>query len=260
MAMNWIFPFGEPVKDVVQKVRTPKKVFVLGVYASAVHARWISPEGKTLVNALAVASEPYIFWRGDKAEEIISRINKRLPEGAGQLVPPNSKLNGPSGNVLDDKILAPLGLNREDAWLCDLVPHSCMNPSQEKAIARSYLPLSKKFGLPTPTVPTVPRELADDARRSEILKELKKSQATKLILLGDQPIRWFLRDFPPNFKRLSDFIKLGDDHYGEYVPVDIAGKTYDVLALAHPRQIGGLGLSSPDWQKRHEVWIKKQGA
>lgn len=259
MASKGIFPFGESVQDVVQKDRAPKKVFVLGVYASAVHARWINPEGKTLVKALAVASEPYIFWRGDKAEEIIGRISKKLPQGVGQLVPPNSELNGPSGNVLDENILKPLGLTREDAWLCDLVPHSCMNPSQEKAIARSYLPLTKKFGLPIPTVPTVPRELADDARRGEILKELKKSQATKLILLGDQPIRWFLKTYDNRWKKLLDFTANGNS-YGSSVSIPIGDVHYEVIALAHPRQIGGLGLSSPEWQKRHNAWVGKQGA
>jgi hypothetical protein len=57
------FPFGQPVLEVVQTDRTPKSVFVLGVYASAVHARWVSTSEKTVVNALAVVSEPYIFWR-----------------------------------------------------------------------------------------------------------------------------------------------------------------------------------------------------
>jgi hypothetical protein len=34
-----IFPFGQPVLEIVQADRTPKCVFVLGVYASAVHAQ-----------------------------------------------------------------------------------------------------------------------------------------------------------------------------------------------------------------------------
>ena len=50
------FPFGQPIKRVVQTDRSPKRVFVLGVYASAVHARWCNDRGKQLVRALAVAS------------------------------------------------------------------------------------------------------------------------------------------------------------------------------------------------------------
>jgi hypothetical protein len=63
---NAQFPFGQPLKLVKQRDRTPKKVFVLGVYTSAVHAKWLSAEGKRLCQALAVASEPEIFWNGEK--------------------------------------------------------------------------------------------------------------------------------------------------------------------------------------------------
>ena len=62
--MHYQYPFGQEVRRLVQEDQTPKKVFVLGVYASAVHARWIR-DGKTVCNALAVASEPRIFWDGN---------------------------------------------------------------------------------------------------------------------------------------------------------------------------------------------------
>ncbi len=74
MTKYFYFPFGQKLKKVEQKDRSPKKVFVLGVYASAVHARWVDKNGKQKVSALAVASEPEIFWTGKNAEEIISRI------------------------------------------------------------------------------------------------------------------------------------------------------------------------------------------
>ena len=46
------FPFGQPVLPLVQQDRRPQKVFVLGVYASAVHARWRGPDGAEIVKAL----------------------------------------------------------------------------------------------------------------------------------------------------------------------------------------------------------------
>ncbi len=52
------FPFGQPVKDVVQKDRSPKKVFVLGVYASAVHAKWLDAKDKLLVRAIRASAKP----------------------------------------------------------------------------------------------------------------------------------------------------------------------------------------------------------
>ena len=80
--MSYYFPFGTELHPLVQEDKTPKKVFVLGVYASAVHARW--KKGKQIIcQALAVASEPRIFWDGNEAEarEIIGRIT--IPEELG---------------------------------------------------------------------------------------------------------------------------------------------------------------------------------
>jgi len=145
------FPFGQPVKSLSQKDQSPKRVFVLGVYASAVHGRWIGVDGKNIVRALAVASEPYIFWRGDGAEKIINKIN--IPAELGKLEPAEASLNGPSGIALDDLFLKPLGLTRDDAWLCDLVPYSCVNPAQLKAIKRAYESPMTIHSLPVPNVP-----------------------------------------------------------------------------------------------------------
>ena len=75
--MAYYFPFGQQVHTLVQQDRTPKKVFVLGVYASAVHARW-KKDGKVFCQALAVASEPRIFWDGniEEAKGIISKSGR----------------------------------------------------------------------------------------------------------------------------------------------------------------------------------------
>ncbi|MDD5371632.1 MAG: hypothetical protein PHQ40_21335 [Anaerolineaceae bacterium] len=247
------FPFGQPVQAVVQQDRTPKRVFILGVYASAVHARWIGPNGRTLVNALAVASEPYIFWRGDGAEEILSRIP--IPAELGRLVPPDAKFNGPSGLALDEHYLKPLGLTREDAWLCDLVPNSCMNPGQKAAIDRAYgKEIVAQYHLPVASLPDLHKQLKKDTRREAILGELRESQAGLLILLGDQPIRWFLHYYCPDYKVLSDF----GSPYGQRHPIHLNGMDFDVLPLIHPRQAGRLGVSSEDWFREHQKWEKEQ--
>ena len=109
--MEYTFPFGQPLQPVIQTDRSPKKVFVLGVYASAVHARWIGPDSKPKINALAVASEPYIFWKGEGCDEIVRKI--RIPKGLGHLEPAAAMYNGPSGITLDSCFLSPLGLNRK---------------------------------------------------------------------------------------------------------------------------------------------------
>jgi hypothetical protein len=229
-------------------------VFVLGVYASAVHARWEGTDARIIVQALAVANEPYIFWRGDNAEAIIRKI--AIPHEFGKLVPASRQYNGPSGVALDELILKPLGLSRTDAWLCDLVPHSCVNLAQRKAIERAYLPLAREHGLPEATIPPVPTSLTDEKRRSAICDELQESGASKLILLGDKPIQWFLAYFDPRWNRLADFMRDGQP-YGKPYNTYINGKQLEVLPLAHPRQIAKLGRSSLDWYDRHQAWINK---
>nr|NQU90489.1 hypothetical protein [Bacteroidota bacterium] len=164
---EFIFPFGQTLHPVAQTDRSPKKAFILGVYASAVHARWIDNEGKHLVAALAVASEPEIFWTGEYAQQQIDKI--KVPEQAGKLVLPNKNLNGPSGGALDKLYLHPLGLKRSDVWLCDIIPETRLNSNQLKAINEVYNPIRYKHNLQEVTIPKFRQaELNSETRRREI--------------------------------------------------------------------------------------------
>jgi hypothetical protein len=249
---NAQFPFGQPLKLVKQQDRSPKKVFVLGVYASAVHAKWFSPDGKVLCQALAVASEPEIFWKGENAAEIISKI--AIPPEAGYLEPAE-EYNGPSGQKLDDLYLTPLGLSRSNVWLCDLVPHSFMNPGQKNAIQKHYDPLYEKYGLSAASIPEEPSDLVDPNRRNEILAELEESQADTIILLGNDPLRCFLSKVSDCKKTsLTEFGK-NTETYGSPLSVNINGKGYTVMPLAHVRQGGGIGPHDDEWERLHANWV-----
>lgn len=253
---DYRFPFGERLHRLVQEDRTPKKVFVLGVYASAVHARWMK-DGKVECPALAVASEPRIFWDGneDEAREIIGRI--KIPAELGTLSPAGKNLNGPSAKVLDEQILAPLGYTRKDAWLCDLLPESRINSGQKKAIERCYNGYIGKYHLNPVTVPERKSSFCDAQRAKEILKEIEESDARLLVLLGDIPIKQFLKrvaDIP--YSSLQEYVDLYE--YGNPTDVAIQGKTIKVLPLAHPRQIGALGYHSETWYRMHQEWEKKR--
>ncbi len=258
MIKNYFFPFGQKLKKVEQKERYPKKVFVLGVYASAVHARWVDGNGKQKVSALAVASEPEIFWTGNNAEEIISEI--KIPVQLGRLtVPTNRMLNGPSGRALDSLFLKPLGYNRKEAWLCDLLPESRVNEKQRKAIDKHYSDsLIEKFGLPKATIPDFDKtELNLQTRRDEILKELEESKAETLILLGDLPIKWFLRFYDKRYSRLVQFGET-ESTYGRQHEISINNKIYNVIPLCHPRQADRLGNATAKWGNLHDKWIKEK--
>jgi len=250
MSIIGVFPFGQPILPVSQKDRSPKSVFVLGVYASAVHARWDAPGMMEGIRAVAVASEPEIFWRGDDAAEIIAKIE--IPEGSGQLMPAGKNLNGPSGRALDERFLEPLGLPRSKAWLCDLVPHSCMNGRQATALRERYLPVMQKLGLPEPDWPTVPQKPSDEQRREDIEKEVRQSRAKVIITLGDQPLRWFTKFFGSK-SRLRDY-GTETSTYGQLHQIEIGRRKLQLLPLVHPRQAGKLGSHSSEWARLHEKW------
>ena len=252
--MTYYYPFGETVRPLTQQDRTPKQVFVLGVYASAVHATWRN--GNDIIcKALAVASEPRIFWDGNprEAAEIIDRIT--IPEELGKLEPAESQFNGPSAKVLDEHILAPLGFTRKNAWLCDLLPETRLNRSQMNAIRDKYNPKVKKYGLNEVTIPQRPTVFCNDTRRNEILAEMTDSQANLLVLLGDTPICQFLNKVADvTYHSLQEYV---DQYgYGKRSKATINGHEIFVLPLAHPRQIGALGTHSEKWFRLHQEWEK----
>ena len=250
--MPYYFPFGQTLKPLIQEDKTPKKVFVLGVYASAVHARW-KKDGKVICQALAVASEPRIFWDGnvDEAKRIIAEVN--IPKELGILEPASRQLNGPSAKVLDENILAPLGFSRADAWLCDCLPETGINPSQAKVIKEKYNPFMEQYGLNSVTIPNRPTAFCDEVRSEEITEELLQSEADLLVLLGDIPIAQYLNrvaDVP--YTTLGEYVNLYG--YGNPTETVIGGKQIKVLPLAHPRQIGALGAHSERWHIMHRQW------
>lgn len=253
---NYQFPFGEVLHPLTQQDKTPKQVFVLGVYASAVHARWKNGN-KTICQALAVASEPRIFWDGneEEAKEIIGRIH--IPAEVGTLEPAGKHLNGPSAKILDERILTPLKLTRKDAWLCDLLPEARLNPGQVKALEK-YEQVREQYLLNEVTVPHRPTVFCDEKRSEEILEELNQSQAKTLILLGDIPIKQFLnRVSDVKYTSLQEYVELYG--YGKCTEALINHQTMKILPLAHPRQIGALGLHSNKWHELHRLWEKKIG-
>jgi uracil-DNA glycosylase len=244
------FPFGQPIRKVKQRDRTPQKVFVLGVYASAVHAKWIGPDGKQLINAVGVASEPEIFWTGEGADQIVGAIE--IPEGAGKLVAAPKNLNGPSGRALDEHFLKPLGLSRDDAWLCDLVPYSCMNDGQADALERSYKPAAQNMGLPSFRWDPLPKVLVSEERRTQIGDEISEARPEILITLGDLPLKWHF-GFYGSMDSLGSYGKT-QEAYGRLHPIEINGHKLKLLPLVHPRQAAKLGGHSADWTVLHGAW------
>ena len=244
--MPYYFPFGQELYPLVQEDKSPKKVFVLGVYASAVHARW-KKDGKVICQALDGNIE--------EAKRIIADVN--IPKELGVLEPASRQLNGPSAKVLDENILAPLGFTREDAWLCDCLPETRINPSQAKAIREKYNPLIEQYSLNAVTIPNRPSDFCDQKRIKEITDELMQSEAELLVLLGDIPIAQYLKKVADvTYSTLGEYVDLYG--YGNPTETIICGKRIKVLPLAHPRQIGALGAHSERWNLAHKEWEKEK--
>ena len=253
--MIYQYPFGEVVKPLKQEDRSPKKVFVLGVYASAVHARWIK-DGEVIIEALPVADEPRLFWDGNEAEakEIIGRI--QIPEALGALEPCGSRVNGPAAKVLEENILEPLGFTRDDAWLCDCLPEARLFPTEYKEIYDKYNPLIREYDLNDVTIRKRPVVFCDKYRAEEIVDELMESEAELLILLGDITIGQFLNKVARvPYKSLQDYDE--EVGYGVRTEVTIRGKQIEILPLAHPRQIGVFGAYHEIWHRKHTEWEEK---
>ncbi|MHC4249280.1 MAG: hypothetical protein ACYS9X_09150 [Planctomycetota bacterium] len=132
---NHAFPFGKPLRPTpAARPAGGARAFIVGVYASALHAKWIGPDGKQLCRALAVDIEPYSFWPGDDAEARVAEVARTVPSEAGHLEPAGDRFDGPSGRTLDQLYLAPLGLSRDECWITDLHNTYYLSPGNEKAI------------------------------------------------------------------------------------------------------------------------------
>jgi hypothetical protein len=242
------FPFGEPLKVTPPQEARNAKAFVVGVYASAVHARWIGPDGKEACKALAVATEPHSFWDGNGADGIIGRIE--VPEGMGKLEPAARKFNGPSGETLRDRYLAPLGLDVRACWITDLHDRYFLSPGNAIAIGRyerlraKVRPRSKPAKLP----PRPTRVVPSSERLKRLRDEFERSGASLVITLGNEPLA-------PLFGRSAR--KLARAGYGEPEVLELFGRKVTVRRLCHPRQAGALGSSSAAWTATHADWIRR---
>lgn len=246
------FPFGEKVHIINQTERTSKKYFVIGSYASAVHACWLSTTGKIISKSLPVANEPELLWSGNPidAAAIINRII--IPESAGTLSFPGKWLNGGIGRLFDVELLKPLGIVRKDIWISLLIPFAIANKSQRKSLNR-YSRFTNGFNLPQADLKPSNKKttLIDKKRIDAILEELEQFKAEIIITLGDLPLHHFIRLFDPDKRNLSCF-----DFYGKLHPIVINQKSYQLLPLYHPKVGENIGAYTIKWKNIHHEWMK----
>jgi hypothetical protein len=242
------FPFGAPIQPVTWQQAGPKPVLIIGVYPSAVHARWVDGDGRTRIRAVAVANEPEPFWTGQDAEHRVAAVAATVPTVVGRLVGVPGH-NGPSGQALEASVLAPLGLDRDRIRVADIDNRYMANPAQQQALERCYNLLAAK-GLLSPVSWRLRRPITKvPADRSpNLAEELEEASPDWVITLGDEPLRAL------RLRRLSP------DNYGVPLAASIFGRSVRLLRLVHTRQQAQHGASSRAWAQLHQQWAAGAGA
>ena len=230
------FPFGATLRPVAPSASCPRRVFVLGVYSSALHARWkYGPGPRDYVAALAVDNEPSPFWNGSDEEELIARVHPPF----GTLHP--APQNGASGKVLDNEYLFPLDVDRRDCWITDLHNQYLARENQREAFERAF----KHARQPAPPWKLPPRIgtlTLSPSRRGELKDEFQAARPSWLLTLGEEPL---------SALGLPSLDKPG---YGVPRLVTLWGRSVCHIAFTHPRNAGRLGKSSPAWYEVHQQW------
>ncbi|SMO58431.1 hypothetical protein SAMN06273567_102375 [Geodermatophilus aquaeductus] len=224
---------------------------MLGVYPSALHVRWTHPRFR--IAAVAVDQEPWPFWDGRDEGERVDRwceaVDWREEWGRAS---PVGRMNGSSGRVVDERVLAPLGLDFNSVWLTDVLPffHVHRGPgTQGAAMAERYDVFAREHGLPEHLLPDrpSPARLVEQALRTEsqrLVDELIESRSPLLVTLGDEALAVAAALLTGGLPR-----RLTRTGYGSRHRVDLGGRTLDVLPLVHPGQRSQL------WARTHDDWI-----
>lgn len=252
------FPFGAVSGRCEPRCPTgPARAIVLGVYPSALHVQWTHPSYR--VAALAVSPEPWPFWDGrDEAERIVrwqQEVGWRQEWGQ---VRPVGRLNGSSGKAVAERVLAPLGLTLQQAWLTDALPFFHVHRgagTQGAAMSERYDTFARERGLQEHQLPDRPAvdELVRRAVEEEgvrLLQELQDAAAPLLITLGNEALRVAARLLDGS---LPTALTAGHG-YGEAHTAVLGRRTIDVLPLVHPGQRSRL------WTATHDAWIQRKGA
>lgn len=122
------------------------------------------------VRALAVAPEPWPFWDGEDQDEHVAQWRDLVDwqDSWGQALPAGH-VNGSSGRLVRERVLAPLELRFEQVWLTDALPffHVHRGPrTQGAAMRERYDPFAAAHGLRPHALPDRPSPARSSLVRS----------------------------------------------------------------------------------------------
>ncbi|NTW88153.1 MAG: hypothetical protein HGB26_03320 [Desulfobulbaceae bacterium] len=246
------FLFGQPVRGAKHLADGPRRLFVLGAYPSAIHVRWFGPDGDLLIQAVAVENEPEPFWTGndqrDRIDTWLDAVSFRDDWGR---VEPCGKLNGPSGEWVQTKLLDQLHVTRDDAWITD-----CLDTYFESDAAAKRLDSEKitswveRLNIPTRNHFPHPTEsqivqMALGEHRERLTKEFAVARPERVVTLGNAAYRVFSEIADSSDCSIR---KLTTESYGAPINVSVDGKWVEWIPLAHP-------AAPKIYQEAHKNWM-----
>ena len=202
-------------------LQTRPSVFILGVYPSALDARWkYGPCGSDHIQALAIANEPEPFWDSTNQLRLIARHRPHLASSFPlHRTDCRARLYaiGTSSHLASTLPAAGLPMS--------LTP---LNTGTEECILGCIY--ASQVAPPDWSLPIRPRRIVPDEQRLAALEsELREASPTWLITLGDEPLATL------SLGHLSQF------DYGRPIPGRPFGIDTNLLSFTYPRNAGRFG-------------------
>jgi hypothetical protein len=253
------FPFGRPVMPVAPRKSKANEAFVLGAYPSALHVNW-TPRGSQNIQALPVDNEPSPFWTGGDAALRFERWRQDVSwdDSWGSVCVAHERFNGSSGRIFGDKVLAPLGISIDGAYISDCLNLYHMSAGVKKRLDTDIGDALEKLGRAGSGLLSHPSENqivkgALTSHCTRIAAELEEAKPKVVITLGNAALRVLGSVIGrPAMQKL----KHDNSDYGKPIPVSFAGHAIMWYPLCHP------GQRDPRYLLAHGGWadeVRKTG-
>lgn len=247
------YPFGRPVQPCSPSASSPRCVFVLGAYPSALHVAWTPPAPYRRVQAIAVDNEPLPFWNGSDQEARVETWKKSVgfkPEAQGSISVAGN-LNGSSGDWVDKNVLDPLKVARADVWITDSLDTYRCSEGLASRIDDTYNPFATAVGLSQAVLLQHPSEsdIIKEASRDHqprLRQEIETCNPDLIVTLGNAALAVIRELYPQTGGQ--DVLRLdSSERYGAVVTLQVGQRKVDLLPLAHP-------AAPKAYQAAHKRW------